>query len=311
MKKFVWILAVVVALVIAATPAAAQGKVWKVPANFATIKAALESPKVKDGDTLMVGPGQFAGAYVNKQVTIKGVGRAEINSGPLHSSGMDMGFRLLAGSSGASIENLTFTVDLAIMNGGAVSNVTVTQNRFLNAVQAVSNWRGNGWDISHNEIIDLRSNNGGGIGILIGDYMGGVVQDNLVANNTIAGTLHVSPVDGGGYAGSGIVIYADFRYGGAGANSLSYNRVIKNKVSLVSDTPAVVDINAFELTDSRDDALLDPVIHNNAIGFNDFRGTEQQILLTPASLDLVNDISRNFGENRGHGLSPKLFGPVR
>ncbi|MCK7483383.1 MAG: hypothetical protein M0C28_44855 [Candidatus Moduliflexus flocculans] len=67
-----------------------------------------------------------------------------------------MGFRFLAGSDGASINHLVFEVDLAIMNGAAVSDVTIDHCTFRNAVQAVSNWRGNGWAISHNGIIDLR-----------------------------------------------------------------------------------------------------------------------------------------------------------
>jgi len=170
---------------------------------------------------------------------------------------------------------------------------------------------GSGWKISHNKIFDLRTSNGGGIGILVADYSGGVVENNVVSYNTISGTLHVSPTDGGGYAGSGIVLYADFRWGSAGAEEIKNNRVVQNKVSMVSDTPAVVDIVAFELTDTRPEPIPDPysVIFDNAIGFNDFRGTVTQISLTPEDLENYNTISRNLGDNRGHGLHPSLFGP--
>ena len=78
---------------------------------------------------------------------------------------------------------------------------------------------GSGWIISHNEIIDLQTRNGGGIGILIADWTGGIVENNVVSHNKISGMLHVGgwyddPDDGkGGYNGSGIVIYADFRGG--------------------------------------------------------------------------------------------------
>jgi hypothetical protein len=51
------------------------------------------------------------------------------------------------------------------------------------------------------------------------------------------------------------------------------------------------------------------VIFDNAIGFNDFRGMELQIYLTPEDLGNYNDISRNLGDNRGHGLHPSVFGP--
>ena len=161
----------------------------------------------------MVSPGEHAGALVSKAVEIKGEGGAIINTGPTHPAGLSQGFRLDTGSDGATISHLTFTVDLAIMNGAAVSDVTVTQCSFENTIQAVSNWRGSGWEISHNQITDLRTRNGGGIGILVADYSGGFVEDNVVSHNKIMGVLHVDPGDGGGYDGSGIVLYADFRWG--------------------------------------------------------------------------------------------------
>jgi hypothetical protein len=175
---------------------------------------------------------------------------------------------------------------------------------FTNALQAISNWRGSGWDISHNVITDLHTRCGGGIGILVGDYAGGVVTDNVIAHNKIIGVLHVTPGDCGGYSGSGIVLYADFRWSRLGSSDLSFNRVIKNNVSLVSDNPDLVDVNAVELTDTRDDGSLAAVIRDNSVGFNDLRGTTIQIVLTPLDLGDVNVISRNLGDNRGHGVHP-------
>ncbi|MCK7483384.1 MAG: hypothetical protein M0C28_44860 [Candidatus Moduliflexus flocculans] len=70
----------------------------------------------------------------------------------------------------------------------------------------------------------------------------------------------------------------------------------------------MVDIWAIELTDTRDIPGLDYlVVFDNAIGFNDFRGSPNQIALTPWDLDAYNSISRNPGETRGHGLHPKVF----
>jgi hypothetical protein len=312
MKKIIFtVFAVVLLVSLVTVPAIAAkktGNTWGIPRDFATIQDAIDSPDVADGDTIMVGPGTFAGALVDKDVTIMGIGNAVINDGPAHGSGLIQGFRLLDGSDGATISHLRFEADLDIMNGEAVDNVTVEHCTFVDAIQAISNWRGNGWVISHNDIIDLRTRNGGGIGILIGDYSGGTVEDNIVSHNTISGTLHVWGTDGGGYNGSGIVLYADFRWGGAGAEAIQNNSIVQNKVSLVSDTPGVVDVVAFEMTDTRDDANL-IVIFDNAIGFNDFRGTVLQIVLTPNELEDENDISRNLGDNRGHGLHPSLFGP--
>ena len=195
------------------------------------------------------------------------------------------------------------------MNGNAANEITVTQCSFNNTIQAISNWRGSGWEITHNVITNLRTRCGGGIGILVGDYTGGIVTDNVISHNKISGTLNVSGGDCGGYNGSGIVLFADFRWGAGGAESIEFNRVVKNNIALTSNTPTLVNFAAIELTDTRDDNSLDPVIVENGIGFNDLRGAAIQMVLTPDGLDNpTNDISRNFGENRGHGLHPSAFG---
>lgn len=307
MKKLS-MLTILVSLLFLAFTSVTTAATWQVPGDFLTIQGAIDSTSVVAGDTIMVAPGEHAGALVTKSVEIKGEGGAIINDGPVHSSGLIQGFRLLEGSVGATISHLVFRVDLAIMNGDAINDVTVSHCTFENPIQAVSNWRGNGWEISHNNIYDLRTRNGGGIGILVADYTGGIVQDNVVSHNMVTGTLHVDPSDGGGYDGTGIVLYADFRWGRNGAEAIKDNRIVKNKISLVSDTSDVVGVHAIELTDTRNDPNL-VVIFDNAIGFNDLRGTESQIALTPDNLDDVNNISRNLGENRGHGSHPSLFGP--
>jgi hypothetical protein len=310
MKKF--LSAVVIALLmlsLLATPAAASNRhgssAWNVPGDFATIQEAIDSPDVAAGDVISVARGNFAGALVTKAVSIMGNRNTVINSGPAHGSGMSQGFRLLAGSDGTKISNLRFEVDLAIMNGAAVADVSVERCTFINPVQAVTNWGGCRWKISNNVITDLKTRNGGGIGILIGDWAGRVVEGNEITNNKITGTLYVggwypNPAsEQGGYNGSGIVLYADFRWGYAGAAEIKNNRITNNKVSMVSNNPALIDIAAFEMTDSRDDTSLH-IIYDNTVTFNDFRGTNLQIDLTPDNLGDFNNISRNFGENRGH-----------
>lgn len=282
---------------------------WYVPGDFATIADAINSPNVASGDVIRIGAGNFAGALITKGVKLIGDVNTVINSGPVHPSGLIMGFRLLSGSDNASFNSLSFTTDLSIMNGGAVNNVEVSHCTFLNCVQAISNWRGSGWDIHHNTITDLRTNCGGGIGILIGDFMGGTVSGNVISHNTISGTLHVAEGDCGGYAGTGIVLYADFRWGAAGTTAIKNNYITHNSISLVSDNPGLVDVWALEMTDTRDLSTI-TIIFDNAVGFNDFRGTANQIALSPDALDLpTNSIANNLGENRGHGLHPGDFRP--
>lgn len=285
----------------------ALAAVWEVPGDFATIQDAIDDPEVYDGDRIMVAPGEHAGALVDKSVEIKGESGAIIISGPAHPSGLSQGFRLATGGDGATISHLKFTTDLSIMNGDGVDNVTVTQCTFENSIQAISNWRGSNWEISHNQITNLRTRCGGGIGVLVADFAGGTVTGNVVSHNKVVGTLNVAADDCGGYNGSGIVLYADFRWDRQGTMDMSSNRVVKNKVSMSSSNADVVDIVAIELTDT--DGNVDRIT-GNAIGFNDLRATALQIVLTPEGLDNdVNDISRNLGENRGHGLHPNLFGP--
>lgn len=317
MKKLA-ILGIAILLLVIALPAtvvAAPSTVWHVPTDFATIQEAINSSDVMAGDTILVGPGSYFGANVSKAVNIKGTGGAVINDGPVY-SGLIYGFLLLAGSDGAIISHLRFEVDFPIMNGAAVNDVTVKHCTLINPLQGISNWGGSGWRISHNEIIDLRTRCGGGIGILIADWTGGDANDNVVSHNKITGTLHVDADDCGGYDGSGIVLYADFRWGAPGAEAIANNRVVHNKVSLTSDTPLVVDVVAIGLDQSWYPATPpDPVpivIFDNVIGFNDLRGTVLQIDFTPPELEDANTISRNLGDNRGHGIVPaNIFRPAQ
>lgn len=284
------------------------GKTWYIPGDFATIQEAIDNPGVVNGDILQLGDGTFAGVLLNKGVIIIGSTNTVINSGPPRYQFIQ-GFRLLAGSDNAGFKHLIFTTDLAIMNGEAVSNVEISHCTFLNSVQAISNWAGDNWVIDHNIITDLRCDNGGGIGILIGDRLGGTVSGNVITHNAITGTLHVPTIgEGGGYSGTGIVIYADFRYGWPGSLEMTNNYITHNTISVISDNPGLVDIIACELSDLRE--IPDPnIIHGNVISYNDFRGSAWQIALTPENLDETNEISRNLGNNRGHGTHPSGLNP--
>lgn len=308
----------VVGMIVGAT-GPTEAATWNVPGDFATIQEAMDSPLVVDNDRILVGSGSHAGAVVTKAVEIKGEGGAIINSGPLLTPympcgtivlniGFQFGFAGDPPGSGATISHLTFEgLAFPVFSRGA-DDVTVTQCAMVDPVQGVTNWGGSGWEVGHNVITDLRSANGGGIGIIVADLSGGIVSDNIVSHNKLAGTLHVASCDSGGYDGTGIVLFADWRYGRSGAESIEYNRVVKNKVSLASDTPDVVDVHAVELTEHSNPG--DIVIQDNAIGFNDLRGTVSQLVLSPPGLDNpVNRISRNLGDNRGHGLHPSAFGP--
>jgi len=323
MKSLLTICTAAAVVILAGT--SANAAMWTVPGDYATIQDAVDH--AQDGDTIIVAPGYHAGATVSKAVEIRGEDGAVINSGPrpwdasAPPIGNFMAGFFFAGAdddgdgepdgTGATINHLEFeTVEFPVFSRGA-DDVSVQHCTMINPIQGITNWGGNRWDISHNVIVDLQTYNGGGIGILVGvpRAVQGVISSNIVSHNDISGILHVGAGDAGGYNGTGIVLYTDFRWGAAGPKEVTATNVCKNKVSLVSDASTIVDVAAIELTDTRDAAQLDPAIHDNAVGFNDLRGTVIQLILTPDNLDAVNDISRNMGDNRGHGEHPSAFGP--
>jgi hypothetical protein len=287
--------------------------VWSVPGDFATIQDAIDDASVNDGDTIMVGPGQHAGATVTKAVEIKGQGRAVINNGPeLESTGLQIGFQFgFSGNvdgSGATISHLKFEgpdMVFPVFNHGRADDVSVTHCTMDSPVQGVTSWAGSYWEISHNVITDLRSTNGGAFGIVIADQFGKTASNNVLSHNTISGTFHVTPYEDGNHVGAGIALFADSDITEA---LVTNNRVVKNKISLVSNCVIpFVPAHGIALDENSLGAIVD-----NAIGVNDPRGTVfSQIILDPGELGNSNNIDRNLGDNRApsNGLHPNVFGP--
>jgi hypothetical protein len=285
----------------------AYGDTLKVPRDYPTIQEAIDAASV--GDTIGVSPGTYFGATVDKGVKIRARGRVIINDGPNSHSFLRAGF-LFKGDfsgSGASIIGFRFEgepqfariddgkLDFPIFSRGA-NNVTVKNNVMVNSLQAITNWDGSGWQIKKNRILDLWTLNGGGIGILVGGNDGDAHLGNVISRNKILGTLKVCSCDHGGYDGTGIVLYADFRWSD-GADELTQNRIRKNKILLMSDTPTVVNANGIELTDSRDDPSP-PVIFGNRVTDNDIKGVSGNGIVvsgTPNNLFKKNDIQDSDG----------------
>jgi hypothetical protein len=171
------------------------------------------------------------------------------------------------------------------------------------SLQAVTNWAvgkwGKGWNVSHNEITHLRTSCGGGIGILIGDYKGGMVTGNEIAHNRIESRLHVPQSDCGGYGAPGIVLFADFRDPGGEGATIQWNRVFKNRVIVSSGKPALVPATAIELTDTQDGSGP-VVIRKNDVVYNDLRGSAVPFEFTPDELEDENRVEPNYTGPGGH-----------
>ena len=270
-----------------------------VPNQYLTIQEAVNA--ASEGDIIFVGPGTFAGAVIEKGIELRGVGKALINDGPILASGtpigdLNIGFFFPGGynGNGTIIGHFEFDIlEFPVFSRGA-DNVTVEHCKMSNPIQGITNWIGNGWKIEHNEIIDLQTLNGGGIGILIGDnsLRTGGIFGNVISYNTIKGTLKVWSGDGGLYDGTGIVLYSDERWSRVGAESIHNNMVSFNKISLTSDTPGVVDVNGIELTDTQniEDTNL---IFDNTVKRNILKDNAESIVFTPLSLEAVNFVEKN------------------
>jgi len=283
----------------------AYGVRLEVPREYQTIQDAIDA--AKDGDTIIVSRGTYSGAVVDKAVTLRARGNVIINAGPpfRDNSPLRAGFLFPDDYSGSGARIIGFRFigrpqfgdpddempDLPIYSRGA-NNVTMKHNIMINSLQAVTNWNGSGWKIKHNVILNLWTRNGGSIGILSGGFDGGSYGRNVITGNKVLGALKVYSEDGGGYDGTGIVLYADFRWGRGGALEIMRNRIHDNEISLVSDTPEVVDVNGIELTDTRD-IPSPPVIFENHIRDNEIDGKSRcGIFVTraPNNVFAENDI---------------------
>ncbi len=281
--------------------AAAPGKNCDKP-GYSTIQAAINASVA--GDTVRVCAGTYAGAVVDRAVKLDG-DHAVITSGPYSHPGLFQAgflFNVDRSGSGASIKGFDIVgaaqygaddgkIDFGIFSRGA-DNVTVEHNDFSMLLQGITDWNGTGWDIEHNNLEDLWTRCGGGIGILVGGFDGLTsVLNNRVAHNDLSGTVFVSPTDCGGYSAVGLTMYSDSRYGRPGALEITGNNIDHNKVDLVSSDPETVPVDGIEITDTNGDDG-DPAVPGNVISHNEVRG-ETSIGVWSSAGTSGNEFSHN------------------
>lgn len=246
-------------------------------APFATIQKAVDEAA---GSTINVAPGEYAGAIVDKEVTIIGAadGSSVITSGVPYKVGgsYDTAFRLDAGADGAEIRNFTVNCDSSSgyyfgVFGRGVDDVVIDSLAVNDPIQGITNWGGSGWEITSNEVTDTAAAGGGGIGIFLGatppDYptcSGNLVQFNTIASNATAPT----------YTCPGMVLALDVRYGGyddlTGTEEMTGNQILDNDyVGTANENEVGIEVGVIGLEGNTTKvAELLGVIHDNTVESN-------------------------------------------
>ena len=191
------------------------------------------------GSTVYVAPGSYAGANVDKSVSIIGstIGDSIITSGVHYGGGhpsLTTAFHLDTGSDGTEINNFIINCDqssfffFGIFSRG-IDDVIIDSLTVNDAVQGITNWGGSNWVITNNELIDTVASGGGGIGIYLGVYPPYTdCSGNLVQYNSIYADI-TEP----GYTAPGICLALDVRYDYhllTGSEEITNNDILDNEI---------------------------------------------------------------------------------
>jgi hypothetical protein len=311
----VWFAALFVALAVpnanvtATDVLAPEQSIHRVPEDFPTIQDAVNA--ASSSDQIRVGPGQWCGATITKQLDLRGEGSATLigcSTGPSISGTLRIGFFLPdSGASGTTIRHFVFDgrgistanfdpLSFAVFARGA-SNVVVEQNRILGTVQGITNTAGSGWAVAHNVIEGLTLFDcnagpcGGGVGIVFQDrnLAGPRQTDNVAVFNVIDGA---EPPNFDIFTMAGILIL-----GGQDGATVQANRITIPNGEAIEVSDACCGSPAGFIT-----AI------NSVIVKNDGRGSEFAIVITlDAGGGMGNTegtvLRGNFGTNSINNVS--------
>jgi parallel beta-helix repeat protein len=339
-KTFIFLLALVMALgisLIATMPVAADpGNTYYVSTTgsdvtgdgsysnpWATIQHAVDN--VSSGDTIMVAPGTYTGAIVDKGVTISGLGPGDsvIDTGVCYNSGCSpaykTAFRLDAGADGAEISDFTINCDVNTsfffaVFARAVDDIVIDSLEINDTVQGISNWGGSGWEITNNTITDTVASGGGGIGIFLGARAAtsgyGTCRDNLVQYNTVDASASAED-----YSCPAICLCYDLRYGGYlavnGSEDISGNQILNNTITASAANNLIgIEVGTIlgnsETDPIRDDpdeisaVMIAAALHDNAVQNNSVDGADTGIFFYNATNLTIN--ANTVENNVGYGM---------
>ncbi len=301
MKTAVTLIAAVFLSFFSFLPRTNAGRTILVPRDYPTIQGAVDASG--DGDLILVAPGDYAGAVINKRVDLRGQGLARIVEGVPWMAGSGSSytafrFDLFGGGDGARIINFTIDCDSLLRYGvysRGADNVTVRRLKITNPAGGIINYNGSGWTITHNII---RGFPGGGEGIVIGEYIARTADDNLVAHNRIEDPDILEQY----YSTPGIILASYYN------GQVQNNRVIHNRVRLGGYDQAC----GVELYDGPGEVTGVMSVADNQVRFNDFRGCGTSFIFYPDpdqgdryDVEAANRIDRNLGDDLDPGRGPQ------
>ena len=298
-------------LALGAFATAHAGNTLRVPGDYPTIQAAVDA--ADPGDTIRVGPGEFAGATITKPLELKGSGAAtRIVSGVWFQGGaaFDTSFFIEPQASGTVISHFV------LVNGTephvfgvfarGTDHVTLSHLTILNPWQGITNNGGKFWTIMHNKIEGFPT----GSTFATGIYMPAAVsslENNFVALNTIDYS------DGFGETSDGILVvsYEDSWVGMSTGNTFVHNKITSSETGFTTASFGIsllfVDFTG---------GLSPLTLVDNVVSFNDCRGNNIPIDLycwpeDPACVQALADnnvIVGNLGdvENRSGVSDPDI-----
>ena len=283
-----------------------------VPGDYSTIQYAVGN--ASSGDTIIVAAGTYAGAIVDKNVTISGAsgGASIITSGVPYKAGSSLytAFRLDATADGAEIRNFIINCNssegfyFAIFSR-TVDNTIVDSLTVNDAVQGISNWGGSNWEITNNVLNDTEAAGGGGIAIWLGALPPSypVCSGNLIQNNTITATATAPD-----YTCPGIGIGLDLRYGAYDdltySEDISGNQILNNSITAPGALNGVgieIGVLGLEGNTTRIAAVLD-MVHENTIEGNTIAGADTGVYFYTVT-DLT--VQQNEIKNCNEGIHVK------
>jgi len=306
-SMFLMLLINVFSITMSIIPTSASPAVIYVPDDYLTIQEAVGN--ASSGDTIIVAAGTYAGAIVDKNVTIIGGsgGVSIITSGVPYKVGSTLytAFRLDSNADGAEVKNFTINCNstarfyFAVFSRGA-DNVIVDSLTVNDAVQGITNWGGSDWDITNNVLNNTEAAGGGGIAIFLGvlppTYT--VCSGNLIQNNTITATA-IAP----DYTCPGIGLGVDLRYGAydylTGNEDMSNNLILNNGITAPGALSGVgIEMGVIGLGGNTTKiAATLGIIHDNTIQDNTIDGADMGVYFyTVANLTIQQNEIKNCNE---------------